>query len=107
MELNYLGNNGLSHLCSKIKAMLTSKADKSTSIQYMNNAVSVNGNALSPENMGCAPSNYLDIVYPVGSVYMSINAVQPSELFGGTWEEVRMWIAEEGNDSYYMWKRIA
>lgn len=26
-------------------------------------------------------------VYPVGSIYMSVNSTSPAELFGGTWEE--------------------
>lgn len=26
-------------------------------------------------------------VYPVGSIYMSVNPTSPAELFGGTWEE--------------------
>lgn len=30
----------------------------------------------------------LDIVYPVGSIYMSVNNVNPKELFGGEWEQI-------------------
>lgn len=30
-------------------------------------------------------ANIVDIVYPIGSIYMSVNNVNPSTLFGGTW----------------------
>lgn len=32
--------------------------------------------------------NIIDIVYPIGSIYMSTNNVDPSTLFGGTWERI-------------------
>lgn len=31
-------------------------------------------------------SDIVDLVYPVGSIYMSANSVSPETLFGGTWE---------------------
>ena len=31
--------------------------------------------------------NLLFKVYPIGSIYMSVNPTSPAELFGGTWEE--------------------
>lgn len=30
-----------------------------------------------------------DILYPVGSVYMSVDATDPSEIYGGTWQRIR------------------
>lgn len=30
----------------------------------------------------------IDSIYPVGSIYMNVNSVNPSTLFGGTWKQI-------------------
>nr|DAF80783.1 MAG TPA: baseplate protein [Bacteriophage sp.] len=39
--------------------------------------VSVNGKTL------------IDLIYPIGSIYMSVNNVSPQAFFGGTWEQIQ------------------
>lgn len=34
------------------------------------------------------PTDLVNLVYPVGSIYMSVNSANPGSLFGGTWEKL-------------------
>ena len=35
-----------------------------------------------------ATEDLVDVVYPVGSIYMSVNSTSPATLFGGTWQKI-------------------
>lgn len=45
-------------------------------------------------------ANIVNIVYPVGSIYMSINSASPDTLFGGTWEQLKDRFLLAAGDSY-------
>ncbi len=47
-----------------------------------------------------ARSELLDAVYPVGSLYMSVNAAEPSALFGGAWERLKDRFLLAAGDTY-------
>ena len=36
--------------------------------------------------------NLLDIVYPVGSIYQSMNATSPADSIGGTWTKIKTFL---------------
>jgi microcystin-dependent protein len=42
----------------------------------------------------------LDVVYPVGSIYMSVTSTNPSSLFGGTWEQLKDRFLLGAGDTY-------
>ena len=42
----------------------------------------------------------LDTVYPVGSIYMSVNSTSPADLFGGTWEQIKDTFLLSCGDTY-------
>jgi len=42
---------------------------------------------LQVDSLTIGTTSFLDKVYPVGSLYLSVNNTNPSALFGGTWEQ--------------------
>lgn len=42
----------------------------------------------------------IDAIYPVGSLYMSVNDVNPATIFGGTWEQIKDKFILSAGDSY-------
>lgn len=42
----------------------------------------------------------LDFIYPVGSIYMSVNEADPGSLIGGTWERIKDRFLLSAGDTY-------
>lgn len=42
----------------------------------------------------------VDLIYPVGSIYMSVNEVDPGTIFGGTWEQIKDRFLLSAGDTY-------
>ena len=52
-------------------------------------------------------TDLIDMIYPVGSIYMSVNSVNPSTLFGGTWEQIEDTSLLASGTIVNVWKRTA
>ena len=44
--------------------------------------------------------NAWQVIYPVGSIYMSVNSTNPNTLFGGTWEQLKDVFLLAAGDTY-------
>lgn len=49
---------------------------------------------------GKSNSSIVDLIYPVGAIYMSVNNTNPSTLFGGTWEQIKDKFILSAGDTY-------
>lgn len=60
----------------------------------LKNIVSKQNDIISYQNQ------LLNKVYPVGSVYMSVNSTSPATLFGGTWVQIKDTFLLSAGDTY-------
>lgn len=65
-----------------------------------NNGIVDNSEALSGKTLATIKSEFMLAVYPVGSVYCSSSSVNPGNLFGGTWSQIKDRFILAAGDSY-------
>ena len=74
---------------SEVDNLLNSKQNtlvSGTNIKTINNQSLLGQGNISIQGGG---SDVVDLIYPVGSIYMSVNSTSPATLFGGTWEQIQ------------------
>lgn len=82
----YAGDESVDSVTAPLNAdTLGGKPESELSVAKALNA----DNALNADTLGGKTvSSIVDMIYPIGSIYMSANSVNPSTLFGGTWEQI-------------------
>lgn len=72
-----------------------------TSVQTTaNNAQSTANSALNVANTKVSTSDLFNLIYPVGSIYLSVNSTSPATLFGGTWTQIKDTFLLGAGDDY-------
>ena len=63
-------------------------------------ALAVGGSLTVSGALTISGKTLVDMIYPVGSIYMSVNSTSPATLFGGTWTQLKNQFLVGGGDKY-------
>lgn len=78
-------------------------AEKQDTLVSGTNIKTINNTSLLGDgniNVGVAPTDLLNYIYPVGSVYMSTNSISPETFLGGTWVQIKDQFLLSAGDTY-------
>ena len=71
-------------------------------ISELTQLTTLNGEGLIPivSNNETKKISIVDLIYPVGAIYMSVNSTNPSAIFGGTWVQIKDTFLLSAGDTY-------
>ena len=90
-------------MLAELKNLNTNKADKSATVSTVvydstNKKITKTINGTTTDVM--TKANFIDLIYPVGSIYMSVKNTSPATLFGGTWVQLKDKYILAAGDTY-------
>lgn len=69
---------------TSLEAWYAEEVEKFYRWKIVNGQLTMDAGAAAPPQC----NNLVDMVYPVGSIYLTLNPISPANLFGGTWERI-------------------
>ena len=97
--MNYLENISLKKLITLIKTEIKTNTEDTVFCSEEDTEAAINSINADTLN-GYTVDLLLDKIYPIGSIYMSLNSANPTNLFGGTWEPIKDTFLLAAGDSY-------
>lgn len=93
-------NNFLHKTVDGVKQFFSPLVNAATVVRKDGTRLEQDGAVSADKLQGKAWSEMMLEIYPVGSIYMSVNETSPASLFGGTWEQLQDRFLLGAGDSY-------
>ena len=82
----FLTETGLAKVFQRVRSFVASQLNSKASVIHTHTSSDV--------------TDLYNLIYPIGSIYLSVNSVDPSTLFGGTWEKIKDKFLLSDGDTY-------
>lgn len=79
---------------------VTNATSSSNGLMSAEDKSKLDGIASSITDLQSKLAKITDKIYPVGSIYISVNSISPADLFGGTWEQIKDRFLLAAGDAY-------
>lgn len=84
-DVNKVKADDLNEIKNVVNANADNLATKQATLVSGTNIKTINNESI----LGSGNLDILNMVYPVGSIYMSVNSTSPANFLGGTWERIK------------------
>ena len=82
----FLTETGLAKVFQRVRSFVASQLNSKASVIHTHTSSDI--------------TDLYNLIYPIGSIYLSVNSVDPSTIFGGTWEKIKDKFLLSDGDTY-------